>query len=169
MERETLKYPINPYQYVRYVIGSKWKMTILHNIYLEDISHFNDTCKKLQVSEKVLSRQLKELVDDGLVTKIQYEGIPPRTEYHLTSWGNELIEVLDHLYIWSVRRLDNLGLPIDPDAFYAHQEEKYTSKLGDIMRKQSNWRSPTLTQKCWPEDWEQHPLSTEQQSKTEDS
>ena len=81
MERETLKYPINPYQYVRYVIGAKWKMTILHDIHLYDSVHFNETAKNLQVSEKVLSKQLRELVDDGLVTRIQYDTIPPYTEH----------------------------------------------------------------------------------------
>ena len=153
MERETLKYPINPYQYVRYVIGAKWKMTILHDIHLYDSVHFNETAKNLQVSEKVLSKQLRELVDDGLVTRIQYDTIPPRTEYQLTQWGMELIQALDQLYIWSVKRLDNLGLPIDPDAFFAHQDEKYTEHLGHIMARQDNWRSPSKLKMFWPEDW----------------
>ena len=159
MERETLKYPINPYHFARYVIGGKWKMTILHDIHAFDSVRFNETAKNLQVSEKVLSKQLKELADDGLVTRVQYDSIPPRTEYFLTDWGKELIGALDLLYIWSVRRLHDLKLPIDPDAFYAHQDEKYVQHVGHIMEEQeSEWRSPSRTPKLWPEEWhEQNP------------
>ena len=104
--------------------------------------------------QKVLSKQLKELVDDGLVTRVQYDAIPPRTEYFLTDWGKELIGALDLLYVWSVRRLHELKLPIDPDAFYAHQDEKYVQHVGHIMEEQeSEWRSPSRTPKLWPEEW----------------
>ena len=61
MEREALRYPINPYHFIRHVIGGKWKMTILHDIYIYGTVRFNETAKNLQVSEKVLSKQLKEL------------------------------------------------------------------------------------------------------------
>lgn len=159
MERETLKYPINPYHFIRYVIGGKWKMTILHDIYMYGTVRFNETAKNLQVSEKVLSRQLKELVDDGLVTRVEYGTIPPKTDYSLTDWGLELIDALDMLYIWSVRRLHDLNLPIDPDAFFAHQGEQYTQHLQHIMDAQeSEWRYPNHTPKLWPEEWhEQNP------------
>ena len=46
-----------------------------------------------------------------------------------------------------------MGLPIDPDAFFAHQDEKYTEHLGHIMARQDNWRSPSKLKKFWPEDW----------------
>ena len=155
MDRESLKYPINPYHYVRYVIGAKWKMTILHDIHLCDSVRFNETAKALQVSEKVLSRQLKELIEDGLVRRVSYDTLPPKTEYFLTQWGEDIVGALDLLYIWSVRRLHDLKLPIDPDAFYAHQDEKYTKYLGDIMKEQEGqWWLPTRPKKVWPEEWE---------------
>ena len=163
MERETLKYPINPYHFIRYVIGGKWKMTILHDIHMYGTVRFNETAKNLQVSEKVLSKQLKELVDDGLVNRVQYDTIPPKTDYSLTDWGRELISALDMLYIWSVRRLHDLDLPIDPDAFFAHQGEQYARHLQHIMDAQeSEWRSPSRTPKLWPEEWhEQNPPDKE--------
>ena len=78
---------------------------------------FNETKKTLGVSEKVLSQQLKELTHDGLVERIQYNTIPLKVEYILTPLGEDLILALDILYIWSIRRLNELNLPIDPDAF----------------------------------------------------
>lgn len=154
MERETLKYPINPYHYIRYAIGAKWKMTILHDIHAFDSIRFNQTVKNLRVSEKVLSQQLKELIDDGLVCRVEYDVLPQKTEYFLTEAGAGLINALDLLYIWSVKRLEELNLPIDPDAFFAHQDEKYVAELGDIMKLyESEWKTPSRLKKLWPEEW----------------
>ena len=44
-----------------------------------------------------------------------------------------MIPALDILYIWSIRRLNELNLPIDPDAFAVHTEVKYRDQLQDIM------------------------------------
>lgn len=84
-------------------------------------------------AEKVLSQQLKELTHDGLVERIQYNTIPLKVEYILTPLGEDLIPALDILYIWSIRRLNELNLPIDPDAFAVHTEVKYRDQLQDIM------------------------------------
>ncbi|GEM_PF-217669 len=152
MKREGLQYPVNPYHYIRHVLGAKWKMTILHNTHAFDSMRFNDTVKNLGVSEKVLSNQLKELIEDGLIRRVQYDIIPPKTEYFLTESGKQLITALDQLYIWSIKRLDELDLPIDPDAFYSHQDEKYRIHLQDIMDK-SEWQKPSRIKKSWPEEW----------------
>ncbi|MCD8300702.1 MAG: helix-turn-helix transcriptional regulator [Clostridiales bacterium] len=125
--------PVNPYHYVSGCISGKWKMTILHHIHHYGKIRFNETKKTLGVSEKVLSQQLKELVEDGLVERIQYNTIPLKVEYTLTPLGEGLIPALDILYIWSVRRLTALGLTVDPDAFEVHTEPKYTDQLKDIL------------------------------------
>ncbi len=80
-----------------------------------------------------MSQQLKELARDGLVERIQYNTIPLKVEYILTPAGEDLIPALDILYIWSVRRLAALNMPIDPDAFKVHTELKYEDQLMDIM------------------------------------
>ena len=116
---------VNPYHFVTNCISGKWKMTILHHIH-----HYGKT---LGVSKKVLSQQLKELTHDGLVQRIQYNTIPLKVEYILTPLGEDLIPALDILYIWSIRRLTDLNLPIDPDAFKVHTELKYRDQLKDVM------------------------------------
>ena len=117
----------NPYHFVANCISGKWKMTLLHHIHHYGKIRFNETKKTLGVSEKVLSQQLKELVNDGLIERIL------KVEYILTPLGEDLIPALDILYIWSVRRLNELDLPIDPDAFKVHDDMKYTDQLIDIM------------------------------------
>lgn len=124
---------VNPYHFVTNCISGKWKMTILHHIHHYGKIRFNETKKTLGVSEKVLSQQLKELTNDGLVQRIQYNTIPLKVEYILTPLGEDLVPALDILYVWSVRRLDSLKLPIDPDAFKVHTEAKYEDALKDIL------------------------------------
>ena len=134
MARETFKDPTNPYHYALHCIGGKWKMTILHEIYTFGKIHFNQTMKVIPVSEKVLSQQLKELVEDGLVQRIvDGNTYPPTIQYVLTKEGEQLVPALDMLYIWSIRQMDARGIPIDEDAFVVHRSEKYISALKDIM------------------------------------
>lgn len=125
--------PINPYHYILHCIGGKWKMTILHEIHTFGTIRFNRTLKVLPVSEKVLSQQLHELAEAGLIERISYDTTPPRVEYKLTDIGKKLIPALDLLYIWSVRRMDELGLPIDANAFVVHNAEKYLMQLDDVL------------------------------------
>ena len=124
---------VNPYHFVNGCISGKWKFTILHHIHTYGAIRFNETRKTLPVSEKVLSQQLKELAKDGLVERIQYDTMPLKVEYVLTPVGEELIPALDLLYIWSIKRMTELKIPIDTDAFEVHKSEKYVSALKDIL------------------------------------
>jgi len=52
------------------------------------------------ISERMLTMQLKKMEEEKLVLKKVYAEVPPRTEYELTEIGKELIPVLDHLEVW---------------------------------------------------------------------
>ena len=131
--RTEMEEPVNPYHYIRHCVGGKWKMTILHEIYIWGSIRFNQTLKELPISEKVFSQQLKELAEDGLVRRISYDTVPPKVEYVLTPAGEKVIPALDMLYIWSIRRMDELDIPIDANNFAVHKAEKYVDALGDIL------------------------------------
>ena len=121
-------------------------MTILHEIYTFGKIHFNQTLKVIPVSEKVLSQQLKELVEDGLVQRIvDGNTYPPTIKYVLTSDGERLVPALDFLYIWSIRQMDSKNIPIDADAFVVHQSEKYVNALKDIMDANGFWQDHERT------------------------
>ena len=140
MARDSFQGPTNPYHYALHCIGGKWKMTILHEIHTWGKIHFNQTLKVLPISEKVLSQQLKELIEDGLVQRIvNGDTFPPTIDYVLTNEGAELIPVLDILYIWSIRHMDAKNIPIDADAFVVHKSEKYVNELKDIMAANDFW------------------------------
>lgn len=123
---------VNPYLYGMQFISGKWKATILHHIHTQGYIRFNQTRKTLPITEKVLAQQLKELERDGLVKRIQYQVMPLKVEYILTPLGEQLIPILDLLYIWSIKRMHDKKVNIDPDAFLVHQAKKYTDELHDI-------------------------------------
>lgn len=135
MQKDDFMDVVNPYHYIRHCLLGKWKMTILHHIHTYGSIRFNHTLKTLPISEKVFSEQLKELMDDGLIARKQYETIPVKVEYVLTPAGEQLVPALDILYIWSIKRMDELKIPIDPDAFLVHKSEKYIEALKEIMNR----------------------------------
>ena len=62
---------------------------------------FNELRRYLKnVSDKTLSVNLKELVQDGLVDRREYPQIPPKVEYRLTARGKSLMKILDELCTW---------------------------------------------------------------------
>ena len=71
------------------VIGGKWKMRIICTLYVDGTQRYNDLVRKTSgVTNAMLSSSLKELEADGIITRRQYEEIPPRVEYSLTDRGD---------------------------------------------------------------------------------
>lgn len=56
------------------------------------------------VSQKMLTQQLRQLENDGLVRRIVHQQVPPKVEYILTDWGQALCPALDALLTWSAAR-----------------------------------------------------------------
>lgn len=61
------------------------------------------------ISEKMLTNQLKELEEDGIVNRKVYPEVPPKVVYSLTPLGNELLEALTPLYDWGVKYIEDKG------------------------------------------------------------
>ncbi|MDE7356087.1 MAG: helix-turn-helix transcriptional regulator [Rikenellaceae bacterium] len=82
------------------LIDSKWKSCILDE--LRDAPMRPSELHKAlpEAAPRVLDLQLKELVDDGLVTKTIYPELPPRSEYSITELGRSLLPILDAMIAW---------------------------------------------------------------------
>lgn len=130
---------VNPYHYVLHCLSGKWKMTLVHEIYACGRIRFNETLRTLPISEKVLSQQLQELCEDGIVMRKAYGTVPPMVEYYLTPNGERLIPAMDLLFIWAIRRMDEKCISIDKNAFSVHKSEKYVAALQDIMEDNGFW------------------------------
>lgn len=90
--------------YVKYamdIIGGKWKLLIIWGILQNGVIRFNDLQRKVEgISSLMLSKNLKELEEDGLILRHQYNEIPPRVEYELSELSQKLIVVLQSLSEW---------------------------------------------------------------------
>ncbi len=82
------------------VIGGKWKPLILWQLRAEKL-RFSRLRQSMQgISPKMLTKQLRELEEDGLLLREAYPEIPPRVEYSLTEFGKTVLPVLDALCEW---------------------------------------------------------------------
>lgn len=100
------------------VVAGKWKPLILCALF-ERTHRFGELRRALhgEISEKVLTQQLRELEADGLVHRQVYDELPRRVEYSLTAAGATLNEALIPLAEWGERRMDELGIPPARRAF----------------------------------------------------
>jgi len=82
------------------VIGGKWKPLILWAL-RDNVLRFGELRKELPgVNTKMLTKQLRELEEDGVVTRKVYPEVPPRVEYRITDFGKTLIPILEALCNW---------------------------------------------------------------------
>ncbi|ANF98569.1 MULTISPECIES: winged helix-turn-helix transcriptional regulator [Paenibacillus] len=82
------------------VIGGKWKSVIL--CHLTHGKKRTSELKRLmpKITQKMLTQQLRELEEDGIINRITYNIIPPKVEYELTEYGWSLQPILDSLCAW---------------------------------------------------------------------
>ncbi len=82
------------------IIGGKWKIPVLYNL-REETLRFSEIQKALpQVTQKMLTQQLRELEKDGLVSRKVYAQVPPKVEYTITPLAKKLEPILDALCAW---------------------------------------------------------------------
>lgn len=89
------------------LIGGKWKTIILYCL-SSSTKRFGEIAVRIpNISRKVLTEQLKELENDGLILREHYKEIPPRVEYSLTDLGKSLSPVFRELEIWGTENVLN--------------------------------------------------------------
>lgn len=88
------------------IIGGKWKVVIL--CHLTKGTKRTSELQRLipEISVRMLTQQLRELEEDGVITRKIYKEIPPRVEYSLTDYGWSLQSVLNQLTAWGERCID---------------------------------------------------------------
>ncbi|PKK36740.1 transcriptional regulator [Siphonobacter sp. SORGH_AS_0500] len=106
MSKKFINEPSCPVDYAFRRIGGKYKGRILWYLHLNTIMRYGELRKSLfDVTPKMLTQTLRELEDDGLITRKVYHEIPPKVEYALTETGGELTPFIEHLKDWGTRQL----------------------------------------------------------------
>lgn len=82
------------------LIGNKWKVLILRDL-IEGTKRFGELKRSIgNITQKVLTSNLREMEEAGLLTRKVYAEVPPRVEYTLTEIGDSLKPILDSMFKW---------------------------------------------------------------------
>jgi len=86
-------------------LEGRWKLLILFHLFGGKVLRFSDLERAIPaISQKMLAQQLRQLEADGIVQRIVHNQVPPKVEYHLTTWGQSLCPALDALLKWAENR-----------------------------------------------------------------
>lgn len=92
--------PACPVETTITLISDKWKVLILRDL-LTGTKRFGELRKSIgTVSQKVLTSQLRQMEESGLLTRKVYAEVPPRVEYTLTELGYSLKPIMDAMWAW---------------------------------------------------------------------
>lgn len=83
------------------LISGKWVVLLLTHLDENGVVRFNEFRKVFpELTQKVLSQQLRKLEENRIVSKEVYQQIPPKVEYRLTEFGQGLIPILEQMQQW---------------------------------------------------------------------
>ncbi|MGG7056972.1 winged helix-turn-helix transcriptional regulator [Clostridium nigeriense] len=93
-------FPDCPVEMTLKLIGDRWKVLIIRDL-LAGTKRFGELKKSIgEISQKVLTSNLRTMESSGLLTRKVYAEVPPRVEYTLTETGYSLKPILDSMVIW---------------------------------------------------------------------
>ena len=88
-----------------HLLEGRWKLLILFQLFGGKTLRFSELERAIPgVSQKMLIQQLRQLEDAGVVRRIVHHQVPPKVEYELTGWGQDLCPALDALLTWAEKR-----------------------------------------------------------------
>ncbi len=93
--------PACPVETTLTLIGNKWQVLILRDLNLNGTMRFKGLQRSIgQISQKVLTTNLRSMEESGIVRREVFAEVPPRVEYSLTELGQSLKPVLDAMWTW---------------------------------------------------------------------
>jgi DNA-binding HxlR family transcriptional regulator len=89
------------------VIGGRWKVLIIREL-IDGVKRFGELQRALSgITQKMLTQQLRELEEDGIIHRKVYPQIPPKVEYSITPLGESLKPILYAMHEWGVKHLSH--------------------------------------------------------------
>ena len=104
----TVRMPTSPAQDIETalrLLEGRWKLVILFHLFGGRTQRFSELERAIPaITQKMLGQQLRQLEKDGLVLRTVYAQVPPKVDYQLTPWGQELCPALDAILRWAEAR-----------------------------------------------------------------
>ncbi len=99
---------LNEFDATMHMIQGKWKIMIMYELAETGICRFGELQRHIQdVSHKTLTNQLRELENDGLITRHDFKTAEPHVEYQLSENGQSLFPILDAICTWGDTHIDH--------------------------------------------------------------
>ena len=116
------------------LLGEKWKGVIVYHL-LESTLRFNELRRRLPTAtQRMLTRQLRELEECGLVHREMFPQVPPRVDYSLTEEGRSLAPIILAMHDWGTGRLKrqqkNSGIRAQPRGHRAAAARQASARHG---------------------------------------
>ncbi|WP_341527588.1 helix-turn-helix domain-containing protein [Nostoc sp. UHCC 0302] len=91
------------------IIGGRWKVLIIREL-MAGVKRFGELQRALPgITQKMLTQQLREMEEDGIIHREVYAQIPPKVEYSLTPLGESLQPILYAMHEWAIQNLSGLS------------------------------------------------------------
>lgn len=88
-------------------VGNKWSLYVVHALGMDGIMRFSNLQNHIKrISQKMLTKCVRELERDGLISRTVYPEVPPRVEYELTTLGHGLLVQVTPLWYWIANSVD---------------------------------------------------------------
>jgi DNA-binding HxlR family transcriptional regulator len=98
------------------VLGGKWKPVVLCHLKDNGTMRTSELKRAIpNITQKMLTQQLRELEEDSIIERIVYQQVPPKVEYKLSDYGQTLSEILSSLCQWGefhIAKMHNEGRPV---------------------------------------------------------
>ena len=92
-----------PVEYTASLLGNKWKPLILREL-LSGTKRYNELTRNVVgISPKVLTENLRELEEDGVISRKVYPEVPPKVEYPLTEKGEDLKDIIEAMKAFGIK------------------------------------------------------------------
>ncbi|MFC7063494.1 winged helix-turn-helix transcriptional regulator [Halobacillus seohaensis] len=86
------------------ILVGKWKPIILLHLLQEGTKRFSELKRSLPgITQKMLTKQLRELEDEDIVDRVVYPQVPPKVEYAITEYGRSLEPILEAMHEWGTK------------------------------------------------------------------
>ena len=104
-------------------VGNKWALFVLHALGVDGKMRFSNLQNHINgISQRMLTKCLRELERDGLVARSVYPEVPPRVEYELTTLGRGLLVQVTPLWFWIASHISDFH---DARLATSHPNQQY--------------------------------------------
>lgn len=89
------------------ILVGKWKPVILLHLFSSGTLRFSELKRQMpDITQKMLTKMLRELEEEGIINRVVYPQVPPKVEYSISEYGKSLRPILDMMHEWGTTHVE---------------------------------------------------------------